>query len=138
LNLAHAQWIVDVCHASRDVQHWIYTRTFEAIPALLCAPNLTVNVSADVDNYAQARDVATVYGLGLCYEATGDGAVPAHLPDVIFPDYALRGRDLERPTSAAWWQSLTHEQRQNVCPADFFGQSEAHRCGPCNKCLVQK
>jgi hypothetical protein len=139
LNLAHARWIVDVCHASPDVGHWIYTRTFDCVPALLCAQNLTVNVSADVDNYAAARAVATAHRLRVCYEATGAGAIPGdHVGDVVtFPDYALRGRDLERPTSAAWWQSLTHEQRKTVCPADFYGQSEAHRCGPCSKCLVR-
>jgi hypothetical protein len=64
----------------------------------------------------------------------------ACLPDlppgsVIFPDYALRGRALADPTSTAWWQSLTHAQRAMVCGTDFFGQSEAHRCGPCRKCF---
>lgn len=133
----HAAWIVDVCRASRDVQHWIYTRTLGAVPMLVCAPNLTVNVSADRDNYAESRRVADTFGLRVCYEATGDGAIPAdmHPADVVFPDYALRDRDLTNPTEHAWWQGLTHAQRQMVCPADFFSQSEQHRCGPCSKCI---
>jgi hypothetical protein len=140
LNAEHAYWIVEVCRHSRDVNHWIYTRTFSAVPALTCAPNLVVNISADVDNYAEARRVATLHGLRVCYEATCDGAVPADLPAgdaaVIFPDYSLRGRKLERPTSHAWWVGLEQERRRQTCPADFYGQSDAMRCGPCSKCLT--
>lgn len=133
----HASWIVDVCRESRSVQHWIYTRTLGVVPMLVCAPNLTVNVSADRDNYAEARRVAALHGLRVCYESTTPDDWPADLPrdSVVFPDYPLRGRDLASPTEHAWWQSLGHEQRSMVCPADFFGQSEAHRCGHCTKCL---
>lgn len=139
LNVAHASWIVDTCRASAGVQHWIYTRTFDCVPVLTVARNLTVNVSADRDNYREARRLAERFGLRVCYEATGAGELPADLApgDVVFPDYALRGRDLAEPASAAWWQGLTHAQRSMTCPADFFGQSESARCGPCSKCLVR-
>lgn len=69
---------------------------------------------------------------------TPDEGCPGFVPpagSVIFPDYALRGRELADPTSAPWWQGLRHDTRRMVCPADFFGQSESHRCGPCNKCI---
>ncbi len=142
LHEEHAWWITSVCHHSPKVAHWIYTRTFAAVPALTCAPNLVVNVSADRDNYAAAQDVARRHGLRVCYEATGDGHVPADLRvgDVVFPDYALRGRTLEDPTTAPWWQGLTHDQRAMVCGADAFGQSESMRCGMdrCHKCLVHR
>jgi hypothetical protein len=39
------------------------------------------------------------------------------------------------PTAAPWWQALTPAQRRQVCPPDFFGQSESLRCGVCTKCL---
>lgn len=166
LNAEHARWIVEVCALAPQVPFWIYTRTLATVPRLSTAFNLAVNVSADVDNYADARAVAAANGARICYltetaehvwegfhenaprwcprcdryenQPDADGAcIPRSLPpdSVIFPDYALRGRSLEVPTSAAWWQSLTAEQRKQVCPTDFFGQSEAHRCGPCTKCF---
>jgi hypothetical protein len=133
----HADWIYQVCRNSPGVMHWIYTRTFAAVPILSCAENLTVNVSADAYNVKEARRVAALYRARVCY-LTRDGSFPL-LPEgsVIFPDYGLRGRALDEPTDAPWWQSLTTEERRMVCPADFFGQSQAHRCGPCNKCLVK-
>jgi hypothetical protein len=133
----HAAWIADVCRLAPKVQFWIYTRTLDAVPALL-APNLTLNVSADRDNYARAYTAATQWsGVRLCYLVSApDEVIPALPPgSVIFPDYPLRGRTLETPTEAPWWVALTNEQRRQVCPADFFGQSEEHRCGPCKKCL---
>lgn len=132
----HAQWITDVCRLSKPVRHWIYTRTLEAVPILTEASNLAVNVSADADNFPEARAVAREYGARLCYMASADGRVPP-LPDgsVIFPDYALRGRPFEAPLLAPWWLQRTARERALVCPADYFGQSEQHRCGPCRKCL---
>jgi hypothetical protein len=136
----HAEWIVRVAALAPDVPMWIYTRTLHAVGALMRADNLAVNVSADRDNLILATATARTYGARLCYIATDDGALPGALlsGDVIFPEYALRGRDLEEPTRALWWLGLTHEQRAMVCPADFFGQSESARCGPCNKCLLPK
>ncbi len=139
----HAQWIGRVCTRAEKVPFWIYTRTLEVVPILAQVKNLAVNVSADKTNYARARRVAFEAKRGvegqtprICYLTT-DGTLPENLEpgSVIFPDYALRGRDLPDPTSAPWWQGLTQEQRVMVCPTDFFGQSEAHRCGPCRKCL---
>lgn len=164
LHARHAEWIVEVCSLAPDVPFWIYTRTLDCVAALTRADNLAVNVSADVDNFIDARAIALRYGARLCYlvenaehdwepfhenaprycrrcqqyEIAGCGACVPPLPggSVIFPDYALRGRDLEVPTDAPWWQSLTHEQRAATCGADFFGQSESARCGPCRKCLT--
>lgn len=135
LNVDHAAWIADVCELAPDVPFWIYTRTLDVV-GILMTPNLAVNISADRENLEAARRVAYEYGARICY-LSDDGHVP-ELPEgsVIFPDYDLRGRNLPEPTSAPWWQGLTHEQRAMTCPTDFFGQSEAHRCGPCTKCLV--
>lgn len=135
----HASWISMVCARTPTTEFWIYTRTLEAVPTLLAATNLVVNVSADASNYARAAKVANQWvRVRLCY-LTRDGSIPDDLPtgSVIFPDYGLRGRSLDEPTSAPWWQSITHAQRAMVCGADFFGQSESQRCGPCTKCLVQ-
>lgn len=133
-SIRYARWIRDVCGWSPDVRHWIYTRTLGAVPTLTAARNLAVNVSADRDNYAEARRVADANGLRLCYLATGD--VPDLAADsVIFPDYPQRGRDLDDPKSLPWYRALTAEQRRMICPADFFGQSQHHRCGPCSRCL---
>lgn len=167
LHSTHAYWIADVCTRAPDVAFWIYTRTLDIVPILARVPNLAVNVSADRENYTEARRVALNEGVRLCYLVNGEdtqhawdsvsdarppvctvcGAgwndtglctgVPDDLPDgsVIFPDYALRGRALGVPTSAPWWQRLSQRRRAMVCPTDFFGQSEAHRCGPCMKCF---
>lgn len=157
-NREHAVWIVNVCMLAPAVRFWIYTRTLDVVGTLRSANNLAVNVSADRDNYAEARRVALETGARLTYLVHADDAnprdpcavntekykgcqgctgVPRDLPlhSVIFPDYALRGRDLADPTTSPWWQSLTHEQRAMVCGTDFFGQSDHHRCGPCRKCL---
>lgn len=133
---SHAQWIAQVCRRSPDVNHWIYTRTFGAVHNLVQAPNLVVNISADEENYVQARAVSLVYGFRLCY--LSQGPIPSDLPEdsVVFPDYPQRGRDLKKPTTHQWWQELSQVQRKLVCPADFFGQSERFRCGPCSRCLV--
>lgn len=136
----HAKWIVDVCREAPNVQFWIYTRTFSMVPWLVMSPNLVVNLSADVDNYSRAVSChqSRPNRTRICY-LTIDGTVPNDLPDgsVIFPDYSLRGRELVEPNSSPWWRGLNQLQRRQTCPADFFGQSESARCGPCNKCMVQ-
>jgi hypothetical protein len=109
------------------------------VPTLIAiTKNLTINLSADRDNWDTAYTVWDMWSkfVRLSYLSTGE--VPENLPagSVIFPDYPYRGRDLENPTSHSWWKDLSKEQRQMVCPADFFGQSEQHRCGPCKKCLL--
>ena len=133
LHAHHALWIAEVCALAPGVEFWIYTRTLEAVPVLIRAHNLAVNVSADADNFIAAREVAQANGARVCYLTT-DGSLP-ELPDgsVIFPDYALRTR--KPGDDATWWNSLTPDQRRGVCPTDQFGQSEAHRCGPCRKCF---
>jgi hypothetical protein len=139
----HAAWIARACVWSHRVTHWIYTKSFACVPPLLAAPNLTINLSADRDNYGDAAALAsdcyedTGRTLRICYMSQAPEDVPADLPpgSVIFPDYPARGRELDDPTSHAWWQARTHAERAMTCGADFFGQSEAHRCGPCRKCI---
>jgi hypothetical protein len=136
-SLSHARFIAEVCWLATGVPFWIYTRSFSFIEPLVKpqSRNLVVNLSADQDNWQEALAAHNRYGLRLCY-LTVDGTMP-ELPrgSVIFPDYSLRGRELDDPTSAPWWQSLNPQQRRMVCPPDFFGQSENYRCGPCTKCL---
>jgi len=136
-SLDYADWIAQVCKAAPDVPFWIYTRSFPYLEPLVGIPNLVVNLSADRDNWIQALEASMAHGwLRLCYMST-QGEVPPLLPsDVIFPDYSLRGRDLDDPTTSPWWQGLTQIQRRSVCPPDMFGQSEKLRCGPCKKCMV--
>lgn len=135
-SVQHAIWVNNVSLAAPDVTFWIYTRSFELVP-YLDAPNLVVNLSADASNIGRALAVQEAHGLRICY-MTNDGNIPKLPRDsVVFPDYALRGRDLEEPTSAPWWQSLPQSSKKQVCPADFFGQTENTRCGPCRKCMVQ-
>jgi len=142
-SIKYAEWIQGVCYGSPRTRHWIYTRSFPFLDPLLAVSstlnggNLVINLSCDADNYWLAKRYADEHGLRLCY-LTSDGTFPDDLPDgsVIFPDYALRGRDLDKPTDAPWWQSLLPRERKMVCPVDFFGKSESIRCGPCKKCLV--
>jgi hypothetical protein len=132
----HAQWIVEVCTLAAKVDFWIYTRTLAAVPVLSRARNLAVNVSADEDNFDAALAVSAFHGATLCYlTSSREDRNIDRLPvsSVIFPDYPLRTRSLA--DDPAWWNSLTAEQKRQVCPTDQFGQSEAHRCGPCRKCL---
>jgi len=130
LSLEHAEWIVNVCGVAAEVPFWIYTRTLDAVGILKTAPNLAVNVSADADNYAEALDVARAHDARLCYLSTGE--VPTNLPagSVIFPDYPLRKR-----AGSDWFETLPFAQRKMICPTDLYGQSEAARCGPCQKCF---
>ena len=139
----YASWIHNVCVQAPKVQFWIYTRTFNrsCLEALTAAPNLVVNLSMDKDNALQALATYRVFrkrGVRLCAMATEEwspslGVLPAG--SVIFPDYPLRGRDLDKPAESEWWKSLHTSQRRMVCPADAFGQSRHLRCGPCKKCL---
>jgi len=137
LDRRHARWIQAVCHCAPEVTFWIYTRTFSCIPALVEAPNLVVNVSADWDNYHEARAVALRYGLRLCYYQDAERPEPLCLPDgsVIFPAYGLRGRGMERPTEHEWWRGLMARERRMVCPVDFFGKGRSLRCAVCRRCL---
>lgn len=140
----HARWIR---FASRlaDVPCWIYTRSFDHVEALLGpyrAEKLAINLSADRDNYAAARQLADAHGLRICYLATEIGDVPPDLRegDTIFPDYGLRGpggchAPSETRAGSPFWQSLTGLQRRLVCPVDMYSKSERVRCGPCDRCL---
>lgn len=134
---AHATWIDDVCRCAPDVPFWIYTRSLHLARYLACSKNLALNISVDRHNFERAANLATVIGARLCYLVSEPSEVLPELPpgSVIFPDYPLRGRSLPIATEAPWWQSIDTEQRRMVCVADFFGQSEEHRCGPCKKCL---
>jgi hypothetical protein len=141
----YAHWIAEVCRASGDVQHWIYTRSFRYVRPLaevatFRGGNLALNLSADVDNYDDAfatwQLLMSSGGAAprICY-LTRDGKVPDDLPhgSVTFPDYPLRWADgAPRP---AWLDELTPFQRRGVCPTDLRGKSEQRRCGPCDLCL---
>jgi hypothetical protein len=129
----YAHWIAMVCRRSPKVNHWIYTRSFEFVPILVQAENLSVNISADRDNIMAAGQTAARYGLRLCYMTTSatDSVTKGtfRAGDVLFPDYSLR-RDM------GWFRSLTSTQRKAICPVDFFGKSRSIRCGVCKKCLT--
>jgi hypothetical protein len=133
----HAMWIVEVCASAPYTPFWIYTRTLDAVRTLVRAKNLAVNLSADDENIDRVRGVHARYPTTrITYLQSKEGP-PPHLPpgSVIFPDYPIRGRALPDPTTHPQWSAWTQAQRAMVCPTDFFGQSEAHRCGPCRKCL---
>lgn len=133
----HANWIKMVCQLAPNVNFWIYTRTLSAVSILVEAENLGVNVSVDKHNWVEGSKVALDHGVRLCYLVSEIDEVLPALPEgsVIFPDYPLRGRSLPVATDAPWWQQITQEQRRMVCVADFHGQNESYRCGPCKKCL---
>lgn len=134
-NREYAEWIVSVCEMAPGTKFWIYTRSLGEMRTLDDAHNLEVNISADSDNWALASAVAHKTGCRLCYMSQGEAPPPLPPGSVIFPDYPVRGRELDRPTEHPWWLYRTPYERRMVCPADFFGQSEQHRCGPCAKCL---
>ncbi len=131
----YAKWLRNVVRSSPEVQHWLYTRSFEFVPILTDdTPNLTVNLSADVDNFDAAAECseAQIPWQRICYlvKDPDDRKLKQLLPgDVIFPDYPLRGRE-------GLFRALTPKQRKMVCPVDTFGKSPAIRCGPCRKCLT--
>lgn len=132
----HAEWIVKITEASPTVLHWIYTRSLAVVPILVQSKNLRVNISADSENYTLAKQVAIENNTRICY-FTPDGNIPKDLntQSVIFPDYSFRGRDSSDTKGIEWFNSLSTIERKMICPADFFGQSENYRCGPCSKCL---
>jgi len=132
----YAEFITTICLLTPYVKFWIYTRSYEYLNLLTDIDNLVVNLSVDKDNYNEALIASSKYNFRMCY-LTMDGTFPK-LPkgSVIFPNYELRGRNLKHPTDAPWWQNLTLDEKKMVCPADFFGQSEKMRCGPCKKCLI--
>lgn len=141
----YARFINNVAWQSKTVSQWLYTRSFpyleDLLPSYARPPSLTVNLSADCDNYWLARKYAEEFGLRVCY-LTVDGTVPddLHPGDVVFPDYSLRAERGVSPSVArersTWWQSLSGGARRAVCPVDFYGKSEGVRCGPCQKCLT--
>jgi hypothetical protein len=137
---AYAQFWLDVCLDAPDVNFWTYLRSFWAVDVLTEAPNLVVNLSADVDNLPAARLCHNMHPdtTRICWMANDTN--PRHLPvlpngSVVFADYPNRGRDLEKPTEHAFWKGLDARERRMVCVADFFGQSESYRCGICVRCL---
>jgi len=136
-SMKYAQFIASVCRKVPSIRFWIYTRSFNYLLPLFKIQNLVINLSADKDNAKEAVLARNRFGFRICY-LTASGEVPEGLPigSVIFPSYNLRGRDLPDPTTSVWWQSLSYTQKKMVCPADFFGQSEERRCGPCRKCLA--
>jgi hypothetical protein len=156
-SLEYARWIADVCRRAPAVRFWIYTRSFgtEALNWILDelarvstqrGGNLALNLSADADNYAAAREASFRYGfegedLRICYLTT-DGTVPASMftDAVIFPDYNIRPRQFATLAESPWWQTLTADQRAMVCPVDAHGKSEKRRCGlaaaTCSRCLT--
>lgn len=142
----YAEWIAAVATFSADVRHWVYTRSLNYVAPLVEVAtvrggNLALNISADRDNYVEARAVADRYGLRVCYMVLADGVVPDDMQpgDVLFPDYPLRGAKTATPSevrqNSAWWQGLSSEYRRLVCPVDMYAKSDANRCGPCDRCL---
>lgn len=147
----HARWIASVvlsCGLEADdhdlprVRHWIYTRSFDHVEALLPVAahrggDLAINLSVDQDNLGAALALRAQHpGLRLCYLTVG-GEVPLELgdDDVIFPDYALRPRQFATLAESPWWATLEPHQRGLVCPVDAHGKDERRRCGPCARCL---
>lgn len=161
LNEQHAQWIVTVCGLAPEVPFWIYTRTLGVVGALREARNLAVNVSADADNFADARAIAIEHGARICYLTTGEhdwkpfhenaprhcdrcdsydtsdlvrpcSGVPADLPA---GSVIFPDYPLRKRVGSDWFDTLTPKHKRMTCPTDVFSQSEAHRCGPCSKCF---
>ena len=134
----YARWIVAVCAHSPDVPHWIYTRSFFAVPILVAAPNLAVNVSLDAGNWDDLKgdaQFALIQNTArACWMASAaDEEIPPLPKDsVIFPVYSLRQGT---PDGAVWYGALSKKQARMVCPADYFGQSESMRCATCRRCL---
>lgn len=134
----YAEWIVSTCNRAPEVTFWIYTRSTHLLDTLMFADNLVINVSADERNYKSAIPIARKRGLRVCYE-TVDGSFPElEQDDVVFPDYDFRGRKLDKPTDHPWFKSMDKDQRRLPCVADFWGQSEKTRCGPCRVCMKPK
>lgn len=150
-SLEYARFIAYVVRESAPVLNWIYTRSFDFLIPLVrvCTQlggNLALNLSCDADNYEAAIKASTRHfyipdeddmAFRLCY-LTVDGTVPSNLPEgsVIFPDYNIRPRQYPTLADSPWWQTLTPEQRRQVCPVDAHGKSEKNRCGSCTRCMT--
>lgn len=143
LDRTHAAWIRAVVARTPETRHWIYTRrTHPAIlNQLLAVDGLTVNLSADRDNFDAMLRIWRRYehhprAPRLTYMVTSADDTPELPPgSVLFPDYALRPPNGTSPLNGAWWRSLSKAQRRQVCPVDYFGKGPSRRCGPCSKCL---
>lgn len=151
----YAKWIADVCRESREVSHWLYTRSFDdeylgplAEVSTLRGGNLALNLSCDRDNYDRAEKAAEKHGvrampLRLCY-LSDDGELPRNADgttrllegDIIFPDYKLRPRQFATLAESPWWKTLSKDEKPLVCPVDAHGKAENRRCGPCDRCLT--
>lgn len=139
---AYAAFVAAVVSRSPDVDHWIYTRSFDMIEPLLDLDNLALNLSCDRDNYEAAvkfkateepRQLSTP--MQLCYltDEKDEGKLP-HLPagSVVFPDYALR----DKGNGSPWFAALEAPYKKMVCPVDLQGKTAVRRCGPCRRCLL--
>ena len=111
----YAEFIALVCMLTPHVKFWIYTRSFDFLVPFVDVSNLAVNLSVDKDNYEEAMEAKGKYDFRICY-LTMDGSFPELPPgSVIFPSHTLRGRDLENPTDAPWWQGLELHEKKMVC-----------------------
>jgi hypothetical protein len=123
----YAWWIIEVAALSQPVRHWIYTRSLDWVHILAgFTPNLKVLVSADKDNYREARAVADKHRLQLTYLWKGEPLPELPPRSIVFPGYGQRRRDgavLPPPP-----------YRSMICGADYFSQSDRLRCGVCTKC----
>jgi hypothetical protein len=123
----YAHWIALVCSWSPGVQHWIYTRSFQLAPLLRGVENLAVNLSADADNLAAARDCAASTGFRLTYLWRGEPLPTLPRGTVVFPGYGQRKRD-GAPLPLA-------PHRAMICPGDYYSQRAGLVCGAsCTKC----
>ena len=130
---AHAQFIADVCMAAPNVAFWIYTRSFPFAHRLAAIDNLSLNLSADMDNHSAAVAFKYTYGGRLCWMTPDDGYVPDLPPgSIIFPTYGLRDKT---PNGKLWFKQLTPAHKKMVCPVDRLGATEKRRCGNCKMCL---
>ena len=138
----YLHWLRLVCDNSLNVQHWLYTRSLWAVEELACIDNLHVNLSCDAENWEDVHLMVIggkwkTFGgrVRLCYMVRKGSPLP-DLPkgSVIFPEYSLRKAAL---SGHGWFESLSKEQRRMVCAADYYGQSENHRCATCRRCFTR-
>jgi hypothetical protein len=54
-SLFYSHAIANTCRNTPDVQHWLYTRSFDFVVPLLDIPNLTVYLSVDSHNQKEAK-----------------------------------------------------------------------------------
>ena len=65
----YARAIVQTCDNTPDIQHWLYTRSFDFVALLVNVPNLTVYLSVDVHNMDAARNLYAQYPVGTIHIA---------------------------------------------------------------------